>query len=73
MQQRSRQRQPPKMTSEAATVPAYEIVGLQRLDTMPIEFNGRTYDLASLSDEDAAYLLQFPEQVPYLRALDSKV
>ena len=39
-------------------------------DTMPIEFRGRRFDLANLSDEDTAYLLQFPEQVPYLRKLN---
>lgn len=42
------------------------IVGLQKADSMPISFAGRTYDLANLTAEDRAYLTQFPEQVPYL-------
>ena len=36
---------------------------------MPITFQGRTFDLARLSAEDLAFLLQYPEQVPYLQRL----
>ncbi|GAB3550616.1 hypothetical protein [Spirosoma fluminis] len=48
----------------------YEIVGLQEADRMPIRFAGREFDLANLSAEDAYFLLQHPEQVPYLKKLD---
>jgi len=36
---------------------------------MPITFQGRDYDLASLSADDLDYLLDYPEQVPYLKKL----
>lgn len=48
---------------------SYDIVGLQLADHMPITFRGRDYDLASLSADELDYLLEFPEQVPYLKKL----
>lgn len=63
-------RRPPKSTPMKATAAPpknYEIVGLQPTDQMPVGFNGRTYDLANLTEEDAAYLLGFPEQVPFIK------
>ena len=45
----------------------YQIVGLQPAESMPIGFQNRIWDLASLSAEDADYLLGFPKQVPYIR------
>ena len=55
--------------TEAAPAPDYEVVGLVKSDHMPVNFEGQTYDLANLSPDQAAYLLGFPEQVPYLRPL----
>ncbi|GAB3956709.1 hypothetical protein GCM10028805_47420 [Spirosoma harenae] len=57
--------------AEAVKKPAYEIIGLQRQDHMPIEFEGNQYDLANLSDEQAAFLLQYPDKIPFLKATDS--
>lgn len=51
------------------TAPAIEVVGLERSDYMPIHFDNRLFDLASLTPEDTAFLLQFPQQVPYLKVL----
>ena len=45
----------------------YTVTGLVPADRMPVQFDGREYDLASLTDEEAEYLLDFPEQVPYLK------
>ncbi|MBD2700137.1 hypothetical protein IC229_05790 [Spirosoma sp. BT702] len=47
----------------------FEVVNLEFSDHMPIGFQDRTYDLANLSNEDAAYLLGFPDEFPYLKAL----
>lgn len=49
-----------------AVTPRYQVVGLTPADTMPIDFAGRVFDLAALSDEDLAFLRQYPDQVPYL-------
>lgn len=43
-----------------------QILSLQPAESMPIDFNGRLYDLANLSVEDEAFLRQYPDQVPYL-------
>lgn len=59
-----------KHTKAVPSGPTYVIVGLQMADQMPISFAGRDYDLANLSAEEVTYLLQFPEQVPYLKKLD---
>ena len=58
-------------TGETPTAPDYEIVGLAPADHMPIQFDGQTYDLARLSADQAAYLLGFPDQVPYLKPLEA--
>lgn len=59
-------KKPTEGTPPPAT-PSYEIVGLRTAESMPIEFRGRVFDLANLTAEEAAYLLGFPEQVPYLK------
>lgn len=59
---------PEQLPSPPPAARAYTVIGLQCSESMPISFQGRDYDLAQLSDEDLAYLLTFPEQVPYLRA-----
>ena len=59
--------QPPSVDAPPISRPGYDIVGLQPADRMPISFAGRSFDLANLSAEDAAFLLGFPQQVPYLR------
>ena len=76
MQLPYRSPQPPKeestgQSTSTPTVPAknYQVVGLKLAKTMPIDFQGRIYDLADLSDDDLKFLLQFPEQVPYLKAV----
>ncbi|RIV20539.1 hypothetical protein DYU11_21070 [Fibrisoma montanum] len=51
----------------------YQIVGLVLADSMPIKFAGRDFDLADLSAEELAFLLQYPEQVPYLRLTKTAV
>lgn len=46
----------------------WEIIGLQKSDDMPIQYGGRSYNLARLTPEDAAFLLeQGPDLVPYIR------
>lgn len=57
------------MPKTEETKKEYEVIGLQPADTMPIEFDGQTYDLVSLSPSQLEYLLQFPDQVPYLKKL----
>ncbi|QIP16808.1 hypothetical protein G8759_31285 [Spirosoma aureum] len=55
--------------AKAKPAPAYQVNGLspQTPDgPIPIEFRGRTYDLLHLSPEELAFLLQYPDQVPYL-------
>lgn len=47
--------------------PSFTVVGLAISDHMPILFDGRQFDLANLSESEAAYLLGFPDQVPYLK------
>jgi hypothetical protein len=59
----------------AKTKPVREkplIVGLQPAESMPIEFDGRRFDLANLSAEDEAFLRQYPDQVPYLATDNSQ-
>lgn len=46
---------------------AYKVAGLKQSDTMPINFDGREFDLANLSEQDLTYLLKFPDEVPYLK------
>lgn len=56
-------------TSEQAPVPTtkWRIVGLAKSDYMPLEYQGRTYNLASLTEEDAKFLLgEGPEKVPFV-------
>jgi len=57
----------PKVEPPQQVARPYDIVGLQLADQMPIKFAGRDYDLANLSAEEAEFLLQYPEQVPYLQ------
>ncbi|RYC69791.1 MULTISPECIES: hypothetical protein [Spirosoma] len=45
----------------------YSIIGLTPAATMPIDFEGQRYDLANLTESELSYLLQFPQQVPYLQ------
>ncbi|GAB3958193.1 hypothetical protein GCM10028805_52060 [Spirosoma harenae] len=64
----------PKTTetaSQLGAAPSWKVVGLEPAESMPIQFEGRTYDLARLTDEEAQYLLTFPDQVPYLLLVDS--
>ena len=71
MQQPSRSRRarkhPPAMAQKT-----YQVQLLQELDYMPIHFHGRVYDLANLTADELAYLLGFPEQVPYLKKIVSQ-
>jgi hypothetical protein len=39
---------------------------LAEAETMPIEFRGQRYDLKRLTAEELAFLLDHPDQVPYL-------
>jgi hypothetical protein len=66
----AKQTQPTAQAQPNEPARSYDIVGLQIADRMPIAFAGREYDLANLSAEDRDFLLQFPEQVPYLKKLD---
>ena len=45
----------------------YQTIGLEESDHMPISFEGKTYDLANLTADEVHFLLQYPEQVPYLK------
>jgi hypothetical protein len=76
MAQQSRSRQEPKLeTAPASEIPGvesqtYRTKGLEVSDYMPIRFEGRDYNLASLTADEVDYLLQFPDQVPYLEKVD---
>jgi hypothetical protein len=63
MTQPSQSRQPRKKK------PTYELVGLTLSDYMPIQFRGRTFDLANLSAKDLAFLLKYPKSVPYVKPI----
>ncbi|WP_143092604.1 hypothetical protein [Arsenicibacter rosenii] len=58
--------QSPLPANEPAATRFFSVTGLAPADEMPVYFEGKRYDLARLTDEEAEYLLQFPEQVPYL-------
>lgn len=40
------------------SAPTYEIIGLKRLDYMPVLHAGQTYDLANLTQEQADILIE---------------
>ncbi|SDE20897.1 hypothetical protein SAMN04487996_10448 [Dyadobacter soli] len=40
------------------SAPTYEIIGLKRLDYMPVLHAGQTFDLANLSEEQAGILIE---------------
>lgn len=65
-------KQTPPTESAPLPVPtrSYDIVGLQTQERMIIKFDGREYDLNSLNGDELAHLLQYPDQVPYLKKLD---
>jgi hypothetical protein len=52
-----RKRQPPKR---------YAVTGVVPTNDGKVVFRNRRYHLANLSDEDLAFLKQFPEEFPYL-------
>lgn len=60
----------PTTKSVEVSAPAplkWKIVGLKESDYMPLEYQGRTYNLASLTEEDAKFLLkEGAEKVPFL-------
>ncbi|GAB4042213.1 hypothetical protein [Spirosoma litoris] len=47
----------------------YQIVGLEMSDYMPIRFDGVDYNLANLTADEVDFLVQHPDQVPYLKAV----
>lgn len=51
-------------TPPAVTKKKYNIIGLQKLESMPIEHNSVMYDLAKLTDEQAEKLVS--EKCPYI-------
>ncbi len=56
--------------TEATTSFLWEVVGLQKSDYMPVEFDGKVYNLANITEWEAKYLLgQGPEKMPFLRQL----
>ncbi len=69
----ARQTNPTTSASEEAGVVSpfqYEIVGLEKSEYMPINYDGRTYNLAALTPEEAAFLInEGPEKVPFLRRI----
>ena len=69
----AKQTNPTTVALEGAVVVSpfeWEIVGLQKSEDMPINYEGRTYNLGTLTIEEATFLInEGPEKVPFLRRI----